>query len=60
MVIGTAIIFVLGVGYLATLMGFQEAVAGGFLPFIWGSIFKIGLGAAVMPFAWRLVDDRRA
>jgi biotin transport system substrate-specific component len=58
MTIGTAIIFVFGVGYLATLIGAREAVAAGFTPFIWGSVFKIALGAAVMPLAWSLVGAR--
>jgi biotin transport system substrate-specific component len=58
MTLGTAIIFVPGVAWLATLIGTREAIAGGLTPFIWGSVFKIALGAAVMPFAWSLVGVR--
>jgi biotin transport system substrate-specific component len=58
MTIGTAIIFVPGVIWLAALIGWEKAIAGGLTPFIWGSVFKIGLAAAVMPFAWKLVEAR--
>jgi len=55
MVIGTAIIFVLGAAWLATLIGFDKAIAAGVTPFLLGAVFKIGLGAAFMLFCWKLV-----
>jgi len=58
MTLGTAIIFVPGVAWLAGLIGMEKAIAGGLTPFILGSAFKIGLAAAVMPFAWSLVEAR--
>lgn len=59
MVIGTAIIFVLGFGWLAGLIGPGKAWALGVLPFLWGALFKVALAAAVLPFAWRLIHGVR-
>jgi biotin transport system substrate-specific component len=41
-----AVVFAFGVGWLATLVGFDRAIAGGFTPFLLGEILKIGLAAA--------------
>jgi biotin transport system substrate-specific component len=55
--LGTVIPFLLGVSWLAVFLGdFGKAVAGGLLPFIWGSVFKFALAAATLPFAWKLVE----
>ena len=43
--IGTAIIFLLGVAWLATLFGTEAAIANGLLPFIPGAIVKAALAA---------------
>ena len=59
MTIGTAFIFVFGVAWLANLIGFEKAIAGGLTPFLVGAAVKIGLAAAVMPLAWTLVDAKR-
>jgi biotin transport system substrate-specific component len=66
--IGTAIIFVLGVcwlaGFLAVTngMGAVAAVAAAFtsgmLPFLVGALAKIALAAAVLPGVWRLTGKR--
>lgn len=58
MALGTAIIFGLGVAWLSTLIGFEKAVAAGFVPFLVGAAVKIALAAAVLPFAWRIVGRR--
>jgi len=58
MVLGTILLFVPGVAWLAVLIGFSKAVAAGLTPFIVGSIVKLGLAAAVMPLAWRAVEAR--
>lgn len=57
--IGTALIFVFGLGWLAGLIGFEKAVTFGLVPFLLASVLKIGLGAAVMPLAWRRVKAWR-
>jgi biotin transport system substrate-specific component len=60
MVLGTSLIFGLGVAWLTALIGFEPAIANGLVPFLVGAAFKIALAAAVLPFAWRLVGDRGA
>jgi biotin transport system substrate-specific component len=59
MTIGTVLLFMCGVGWLAVLIGWQKAVAAGLTPFILGSILKLALAAAVMPLAWNAIGRRR-
>lgn len=55
MVIGTAIIFALGVSWLGSLIGWDKPVLQyGLIPFLPGAAFKIALAAAVLPMAWKL------
>ncbi|HEY1721816.1 MAG TPA: biotin transporter BioY [Magnetospirillaceae bacterium] len=42
-----ALVFVLGVGYLSTLIGMDKAIAGGLLPFLAGEALKIVLATAL-------------
>lgn len=60
MVIGTVLLFVPGVAWLASLIGFSKAVAAGVTPFLLASIVKLALAAAVMPLAWRAVEARES
>ena len=60
MTIGTVLLFVLGVGWLTVLVGWQKAIAGGLTPFLLGSVLKLALAAAVLPLAWRAVEGRSA
>ncbi len=53
MAVGTLVIFVLGYIWLAALIGLEKAWVFGVAPFLFGSVFKIALGAAVMPLAWK-------
>lgn len=55
MLLGTAVIFVGGLAWLAHLIGPEKALAAGFMPFIASEAAKILLAAAVMPACWRLV-----
>ena len=43
------IIFLLGVVYLGTIIGFDKALAAGLLPFIPSEFFKIALAVAIIP-----------
>jgi len=52
--LGSIIIFVLGVGYLASLIGLEKAIQGGLLPFIPSEFFKIALAAILIPMLWTL------
>lgn len=66
--LGTAVIFGLGVAWLSIILmnakgigfgdGLSAAYANGMLPFLVGAAVKIALAAAVLPFAWKLIDRR--
>jgi len=52
----TAIIFIPGVAWIATITGgFESALAAGLWPFLPGAAIKIALAAMLLPAAWRLV-----
>lgn len=53
MTIGTIIILFFGISRLALIYGFEKAMAYGFYPFWKGAIFKIILGAAILPLYHR-------
>nr|WP_298681608.1 biotin transporter BioY [uncultured Dongia sp.] len=50
---GEAVIFALGAGWLATLVGLDKALSAGLLPFLPGEAIKVVLACAVLPIAWR-------
>lgn len=52
MTIAHAVIFVCGLAWLATLLGWRKAVATGFTPFIAATIIKTILAAGSLPAAW--------
>lgn len=58
--IGTVLLFVPGVAWLAVLIGLEKAVQSGLMPFLLGSVLKLALAAAVLPLAWKAVELRRA
>ena len=49
LLIGTSIIFIFGVCYLGSIIGFDKAISLGFYPFILSEIFKILLAVALIP-----------
>ena len=49
LLIGSIIIFTLGVGYLGSLIGYDKAINFGLLPFIPSELFKIALAVALIP-----------
>lgn len=53
-VAGEIIIFALGAGWLATIVGFDKALSGGLLPFLPGEAVKVALACAVLPTVWRV------
>lgn len=56
MVLGTLIIYVFGVPWLAQFVGgMEQAFVLGVAPFIPGAIIKIGVAAAVLPGGWKLL-----
>lgn len=60
MLLGSAIIYGVGVPYLAlsTGMSFGAAVAAGLTPFLIGDALKVALAMGVLPAAWKLVGRR--
>jgi biotin transport system substrate-specific component len=56
MLIGTAIIFACGVGWLSTLIGLPRAISGGLAPFLLSEAVKVALATALVPFAWRFLQ----
>lgn len=59
MVLGTALIFIPGVTWLAIFLSdLDKAIASGLTPFLVGAAVKVALAAALLPIAWRLVAGR--
>jgi biotin transport system substrate-specific component len=60
MTIGTVLLFATGIGWLAVLVGWQKAIAGGLIPFLLGSVLKLALAATILPVCWKAVGSRRS
>ncbi|MFH8471788.1 biotin transporter BioY [Streptomyces sp. NPDC018000] len=60
MVLGSAIIYAVGVPYLAlsTGMSASAAIAAGLVPFLLGDALKAALAMGVLPTAWKLLGRR--
>ena len=56
LIIGTIIIFVLGVGHLGSVIGYDKALAGGLYPFMPSEFFKIGLAVVLIPSITRYIN----
>jgi biotin transport system substrate-specific component len=58
MVLGSAIIYAVGVPYLAaaTGMSMTQAVAAGLTPFLLGDALKAALAMGALPTAWKFLD----
>ena len=56
LMIGTIIIFALGVGYLGSVIGYDKALAAGLYPFIPSEFFKIALAIALIPTIWKYTN----
>lgn len=60
MVVGSVIIYAIGVPYLAlaTGMSFSAAIAAGLVPFLIGDALKAALAMGALPTAWKLIGRR--
>lgn len=63
MAAGLVVIFAFGVPWLALFarpagVGFDAALRAGLYPFLLGDVFKIFLGAAILPGIWKLIGQR--
>ena len=56
LLVGTFIIFLFGVGYLGSVIGYDKALAGGLYPFIPSEFFKIGLAVIIIPSITRYIN----
>ncbi len=53
--VGTVIIYVCGVAWLAVFLGsFSKALAAGLLPFLIGDAIKLGAASLALPAAWKV------
>ncbi|MCR9194426.1 MAG: biotin transporter BioY [Hyphomonas sp.] len=53
MLISNALCLILGAGWLAALVGVEQAIMAGFVPFLIGAVLKAGLGALTLHFMTR-------
>ena len=58
MIAGSVLLFVPGVLWLSTFVGFEKAIAFGFVPFVAGAVVKAALGVAVLMAADRTLARR--
>ena len=60
MAIGNMAIYLLGIPWLMAATGFDlsTAIAKGFLPFVFGDVFKLALAGIAFPVAWWMVGRR--
>ncbi|MGC0377276.1 biotin transporter BioY [Streptomyces sp. SAI-229] len=60
MVLGSAVVYAVGVPYLAlaTGMSASAAIAAGLTPFLVGDALKAALAMGVLPTAWKFADKR--
>jgi biotin transport system substrate-specific component len=58
MLLGNAVIYVLGVGWLMSFahVGLAKGLALGFTPFVVGDLIKTAVAAGVLPATWSLVN----
>ena len=54
-IVGSAIIFTLGVLYLGSIIGYNKAIQAGLLPFIPSELFKIALAVLLIPTLNRII-----
>ena len=56
LLMGTIIIFTLGVGYLGSFIGYNKAVLVGLIPFWPSEFFKIALAMFIIPSIWKYIN----
>ena len=55
LIIGVFVIFLFGIGYLGSIIGYDKAMVAGLYPFILSEFFKIGLAATIIPTVKKLL-----
>ena len=57
MILANGVIYALGVAWLGSVVGWDKPVlAWGMIPFLYGDLLKIVLGAALLTAGWKLLD----
>ncbi len=60
MLIGNAIIYLFGIGWLGTVLGWDKPILSyGLYPFLIGDGIKIALAMCALPFAWKWVNSKK-
>jgi len=59
MALGNAVIYLLGLPWLAQAVGWERAMAVGLLPFLPGDAPKVVLAALMLPGAWAIIQGRK-
>ena len=55
LLIGSIIIFTIGIIYLGSIIGYEKAIVAGLLPFIPSEIFKIALAISLIPTIQKII-----
>ena len=58
-VIGTVIIYTLGLSWLTSIIGFEKALQFGLMPFVFGDCLKMVIVTLSIPLAWKLLERLR-
>ena len=58
MLMGNVIIYLIGVGWLASLIGWDKAVQFGLLPFLYGDALKLIIAALGVPYLWSKLKQK--
>ena len=58
MLMGNVIIYLLGVGWLASLIGWDKAVQLGLLPFLYGDALKLIIASLGVPYLWSKLQQK--
>ena len=58
MLMGNVIIYLLGVGWLTSLIGWDKAVQFGLLPFLYGDALKLIIAALGVPYFWSKLKQK--
>lgn len=57
---GNAVVYAVGLPWLAFFVGWERVLVAGFYPFLPGAVVKISVAAAALSGAWRLVGAERS
>ena len=55
LLVGSIVIFSIGIIYLGSIIGYQKAIAAGLLPFIPSELFKIALAVSLIPTIHKII-----